>query len=279
VSPGLVNPADLAMVSAMIFLAKLERRFGWLSFPGFLRYFAILHVMVFVLQAFRPEVFELLEFDRDKILGGEIWRLVTCFFSISQFGGLSPMNIVFLYFGVMFSFMISDGLESVWGVFKTSLFYYTGALLILAVMFVLPLPLLPLAMFTSAFLAFATVLPKVEILLFFVLPVQVRWLGFLTGAGIVGSAFRIPELIPFLVPCYLFVYANYLIWAGIPALMRIGRHAKAARRRSQFKSVASAGGNSFHQCAHCNRTENSDPSLEFRVGPDGNEYCEEHLPK
>jgi hypothetical protein len=186
---------------------------------------------------------------------------------------------VFLYFGVMFSFMISDGLEAVWGVFKTSLFYYIGAILILAVMFVFPLPLLPLAMFTSAFLAFATVLPKVEILLFFILPVQVRWLGILTGAGIVASAFRIPELIPFLVPCYLFVYANYLIWAGIPALIRMGGLAKAARRRSQFKSLSSPGQDSFHTCAHCDRTEHSDPALEFRVGPDGREYCEEHLPK
>lgn len=267
------------MVSAMISLAKLERRFGWLSFPGFLRYFAILHVMVFIVQAFQPGVFEMLVFDREKILGGEVWRVVTCFFAISKYGALTALNVVFLYFGVMFSFMISDGLEAMWGVFKTSLFYYTGAILILAVMFVFPLPLLPLAMFTSAFLAFATVLPTVEILMFFVLPVQVRWLGILTGAGIVGSAFRIPELIPFLVPSYLFVYANYLIWAGIPALLRMGRVAKAAQRRSQFKSVASSGGDSFHTCVHCERTEVSDPSLEFRVGPDGREYCEEHLPK
>lgn len=266
------------MVCRMISFEKLERRFGWLSFPGFLRYYAILHVLVFILQAFRPEgeVFQMLTFDLGKILSGEVWRLVTCFFAFSQYGGISPLNIVFLYFGVMFSFMISDGLESVWGVFKTSLFYYTGAILILAVMMVFPVPMLPLAIFTSSMLAFATVLPRVEILMFFVLPVQIRWLGFLTGAGIVFNAFRIPQLIPFLVPCYLFVYANYLIWAGIPALRRTARVAKAARRRSQFKPV---GGDSFHTCAHCDRTEVSDPALEFRVGPDGREYCEEHLPK
>lgn len=266
------------MVSAMLSFDKLERRFGWLSFPGFLRYYAILHVMVFFLQAFRPEVFELLIFDKEKILGGEVWRVVTCFFSFSRFGGFSPINLVFLYFAVMFSFMISDGLEAVWGVFKASLFYYTGAVLILAVMFVFPNPGLPLALFTSAFLAFATVLPTVEILMFFILPVQIRWLGFLTGAGIIFSAFSKPALIPYLVPCYLVVYANYLIWAGIPALRRVGRVAKAAKRRSQFKAMSVTGQESFHTCAQCDRTEISHPALHFRVGPDGREYCEEHLP-
>ena len=266
------------MVSAMLSFEKLERRFGWLSFPGFLRYYAILHVMVFLLQAFRPDVFEVLMFDRARILGGEVWRVVTCFFAFSRFGGFSPINMVFLYFAVMFSFMISDGLEAVWGVFKTTLFYYTGAILILAVMFVFPVPTLPLALFTSAFLAFATVLPTVEILMFFILPVQIRWLGLLTGVGILFSALRVPSLIPYLLPCYLVVYANYLLWAGIPALRNLGRVAKAAQRRSQFKAVSMPGQESFHTCANCHRTEISDPSLEFRVGPDGKEYCDEHLP-
>lgn len=263
----------------MISFEKLERRLGWLSFPGLLRYYALIHVLVFVLQIFKPDLFLTLLFDSSKIQSGEVWRVVTCFFAVSRYGALTPMNVLFLYFGVRFAFMISDGLEAVWGVFKTSLFCWVGAILILAAMTVIPWPLLPLAIFTSAFLAFATVLPTVEILMFFVLPVQIRWLGWMTGIGIVFSAFRIPELIPIMVPLYLAAYANYLIWAGIPALMRLGRVAKAAKRRSQFQSASASGRDSFHNCVHCERTEISDPSLEFRVGPDGREYCEEHLPK
>jgi hypothetical protein len=54
----------------MTIFDRMERRFGWLSFPGFLRYYALFHVLVFVLQYIRPDIGEVLEFDRAKILSG-----------------------------------------------------------------------------------------------------------------------------------------------------------------------------------------------------------------
>jgi hypothetical protein len=45
------------------------------------------------------------------------------------------------------------------------------------------------------------------------------------------------------------------------------------RRQNTAKESA------FHACAHCQRSDLSDPTLEFRVGADGREYCTEHLPK
>lgn len=62
---------------------RMERRLGWLTFPGLLRYYALLHVLVFAVSLFRPDLTELLDFDRGKILSGEVWRVVTGFSLIS----------------------------------------------------------------------------------------------------------------------------------------------------------------------------------------------------
>jgi len=34
----------------------------------------------------------------------------------------------------------------------------------------------------------------------------------------------------------------------------------------------------MHCCVVCKRTDLTHPALDFRVGLDGHDYCEEHLP-
>lgn len=71
---------------------RLERRFGWLAFPGFLRYYALFNVLVFVLQIIRPDIGHFFEFDRAKIFSREFWRVATMFFVGSQFGTFIPVS-------------------------------------------------------------------------------------------------------------------------------------------------------------------------------------------
>ncbi len=253
-----------------------ERRIGWISFPGFLRYYAILHVLVFVLQIFRPDIGAMMDFDLAAILSGEVWRLFTCFFAASQFGTLSPLSLVFLLCAVNFMFMVSDGLEAEWGSFKTSIFCYAGMLSILAAYLILPyqIPYGGLMLYGAAFLAFATLFPKVEILLFFVIPVRIGILGIVQAAAMLVTCLGSPALFPF----YLIAFLNYFLWAGIPALRGTKRAVDSARRRRRFNAAKLPDTEAFHTCQTCGRTDASNPSLEFRVGQDGNEYCEEHLP-
>lgn len=261
----------------MSFFDRLERRWGGIAFPGFLRYYALMHVLVFVVQVLRPDVGEMLEFDRAKILSGEVWRVVTMFFASSQFGRVSPMALLFLYFAVMFVFMISDGLENAWGSFKASLFYYTGMLLVVVMNFIYPdaIPGSGTILYGAAFLAFATLFPRVEILLFFILPVQVRFLGMIAGGMVLLTAIGQPWLLPF----YLVGYANYFIWAGIPALRGTARVIEAGKRKKRFNASKLPASEAFHTCAVCAKTDVSDPHLEFRIGKNGEEYCAEHLPE
>jgi hypothetical protein len=261
----------------MISFGQLERRFGWLSFPGFLRYYALLHALVYVLQLVRPDIGVLLEFDRAKIFSGEVWRVVTFMFSSSGFQGVGLLGAVFFYFMVRIAFMMSDALEEVWGVFKTSIFYYCGILGLIIGNFLIPyvMPGSGFLIYGSAFFAFATLFPRIEFLMFFILPVQVRFLGWLQAVFLLLGVLGNWMLLPF----FLLAYANYVIWSGIPALRGRVRMVESAQRKKRFNAANDPEGDAFHNCVKCDRTDVTDPGLEFRVGSDGSEYCTEHLPE
>ena len=259
----------------MQFMDKWERKLGWLSFPGLLRYYALFHVMVFLLQFINPQIGVILGFDRGKILSGEVWRLVTFLFADSGFKGMSAFSMLFLFFMVMIAFMMSDALEGAWGVFRTSLFYYAGFIGLLAANFLYtsPMPGSGFFIYTSAFFAFATLFPKMEFLMFFIIPVQVRWLAILIGVFLVIGLFSQPWYIGFLI----LGFGNYILWAAIPALRGQARVIESAGRRKKFDKNKLPEEATFHRCAACGETELSDPDLEFRMAEDGKEYCEDHL--
>jgi hypothetical protein len=248
---------------------------GWMSFPGLLRYYALFHVMVFLLQIVRPDIGQVLEFDRAKILSGELWRLVTFLFATSGSGGMGALTLLFLFFMVMIAFMISDGLEQAWGVFRTTVFYYAGFLGLLAANFLYshPMPGSGFFIYTSAFFAFATLFPRVELMIMFILPIQIRWLAVVLGGFVLLSVVTQPWYVGFV----LLGFGNYLLWAAIPAWKGRALVVESTQRRKKFGKHQASPEEAFHECAACGRTEVSDPELHFRMAEDGREYCEEHL--
>jgi len=261
----------------MISLGQLERRLGWLAFPGFLRFYALFQALVYLLQWVSPDIGRMLDFDRGRILGGEVWRVVTFLFSAATLFSTRMMGMLAMVFLVMISFMMSNALEDAWGVFKTTLFMLLGMVGLIVANFLMPqvMPYCGLLLYGSAFFAFATLYPKVEFLLFLILPVQVRFLAWIQAAGLVLAMLSDLRLVPF----FLLGYGNYLIFAGIPALRGTARVMEAAHRRKIFGSAKAVETVAFHSCEQCDRTEITDPGLEFRVGSDGNEYCADHLPQ
>lgn len=259
----------------MQFMDKWERKLGWMSFPGLLRYYALFHVMVFLLQFFNPYIGTILEFDRAKIMSGEVWRVVTFLFADSGFKGLGAFSMLFLFFMVMIAFMMSDALEGAWGAFRTSLFHYTAfaGLLIANFIYAEPMAGSGFFIYSSAFFAFATLFPKHEFLMFLIIPVQVRWIAMLLGGLLVIGSLGQPWYLGYL----LLAFGNYLLWAGIPALRGQARVIESAGRKRKFEKAKAGDDESFHRCEKCGRTEVSDPELEFRMSEDGKEYCEDHL--
>lgn len=261
----------------MISIDRLERRFGWLAFPAFLRYYALFHVLAYGLHLFRPDMAALMEFDRAKIAAGQVWRVVTFLFGSSASVGSGALGVLAMVFLVLVAFMINDALEDAWGVFRTSLYHYTSMLGLVAANFLLPgvMEGSGYLFYGAAFFAFATLYPRVEFLLLMFLPIQVRWLALIQALGLIFGCFGDWRMVPFLILAHL----GYLGFAGVPALLAMRAQRGAMARVVPMRRRAAPEVEAFHECSVCGCTEHTEPEAEFRMGHDGREYCDDHLPK
>lgn len=265
------------MLGPMSLLDRLERRFGRLSFPGFLRYYALFHLLVFSMQLFRPDIGDLLDFNRDKIFAGEVWRMVTFLFASSGNIGLHPIWILFFFFLIRIMMMINDALEEEWGVFKTSMFHYFAIVGLLAGNFVMPvvMPFSGFIIYGAAFFAFATIHPRVVWHLFLVIPVEVRFIAMFKAFFLVLTILGDPRVVPFL----LLGYGNYLLWVVVPMWKSRAGTAGQKPFGKKLKHGFGEDEEPFHKCVACHRNDVMDPEREFRVGEDGEEYCDLCLEK
>ena len=260
----------------MRWLTSIEDRLHWVAFPGLFKYLTFLGVIIFAWQWVDPTVVERISFDREKIMSGEIWRILTFAFAPTGTNGFTPLGALFLFFAVMIAFLINDSLEPVWGPTRTTLYILTvwvGLVIGMAVFDPGPMPA-GSYIYTAMFLAFATYFPDYEFRLFFILPVKVRYLGWLALIMMAYTAFVAPVMLCVIIPTLI----PYMLWV-LPAEIR-GKASmvKAAKRRQKFTLSKRSAAEAFHTCATCKRTEHDDEDLEFRVMYDGTEYCVDHLP-
>ncbi|MEM9238018.1 MAG: hypothetical protein AAGB14_14695, partial [Verrucomicrobiota bacterium] len=261
----------------MRWLNSLENRLQWVAFPGLFKYLTMLGVVIFAWQWIDPTVVERIAFDRDKILSGEVWRIISFAFAPAGTFSISIFGVLFLFFAVMIAFLINDSLEEVWGPTRTTLYLLTAIVGLTIGMFLFDPGTLPAGryIYSSMFLAFATYFPNYEFRLFFILPVKVRYLGWLTLALMILSGLLSPVMLCVVIPTLI----PYALWV-LPAELRgQAALAKAAKRRQEFTLSQLPEHSAFHRCAVCNKTEHDDPDIEFRTMADGTEYCVECLPE
>lgn len=256
-------------------LNALERKAPWLAIPGLIRGIAAFMLVTWFLDASQTFPLGAWLFDANAIWAGQIWRLVT-FLAVPVSG-----NPFLLLFELMILVMTADGLEEAWGTWRLTVYYLVGVLGTIAVGFLLPgMPLGSYFLNLSLFFGFATIYPEFEILIFFVLPVKMKWLAMLSAAGVIWVilfwplVFKIAAIVAFL---------NYLLFFGPAAITAVRRGASAYKRQREFSSnMGAVPGQARHTCVICNRTELSNPELEFRYCScpacgDGKAFCVEHL--
>ena len=165
-------------------------RFG---IPNLMLVIVVGNVLVWLMDQFSYGVSlsALLAFSPYYILHGQIWRIITFVFV--------PLdsNLFFLAVSLYFYYMIGSVLEREWGTAKFNVFYGLGILLNVVVGFLLYavtaplypshlLPLLTTASMTyvnlSLFFAFATLYPNMQVLLFFIIPIKIKWLAWIDAA-------------------------------------------------------------------------------------------------
>ena len=129
---------------------------------------------------------------------------------------------------------------------------------------------------TSLFFAFATLFPNFPILLFFIIPVRVKWIALISFA-LVLLEFISGDL--FTKAAVVVSFANYLIFFGPEWIRQWREQGRTTKRRQQFQvAQKNEAEETLHRCKICGSTEVSSPEKEFRVAADGEEYCTVHLP-
>jgi membrane associated rhomboid family serine protease len=160
-------------------LDNLERRFGAWAIPQFPLFIVMANGLIYILAQVRPDFLLRLLLDPVAIRQGEIWRIFTFLFVPPMMGPL------WMVFWLLLLYQFSQALEQEWGEFRFCLFYAIGALAtIVAALWIVGDTLSNVPLNTTLFLAFATLFPNFELLLFFILPVKVKYLALLTWIGL-----------------------------------------------------------------------------------------------
>ena len=226
-----------------------------------------------------------LEFSLRLILRGQVWRLVT-FVLVPTGGGFWFLVSMYFYY------FIGSTLEREWGAGKFTLHYVCGMLLSVLCGFVIyfamgkryDVSLTADYINMALFFSFATLYPDNMVLLFFIIPIKMKWLAIVDAAYFL---FRIvSDPFPYnLLP--LVAIVNYLLFCGGWLFDYIGpsrvrqrrktvnfqRAARRVQREQQTRGYR-------YQCAVCGRTDADHPELEFRYCSRCAGYhcfCQDHI--
>ena len=279
-------------------LERFCRKHPRLGIPGLMKYIVIGNILVYILDMFGIggvyAASNLLAFSPSGILHGEVWRLITFVF-VPYVSGRSLGSFFWLAVMLYFYYFIGTTLEREWGTTKFTVFYVFGIILNIIVGFLVGGATMNYVNL-SMFFAFATLFPDTQVLLFFIIPVKIKWLAWIDAAFFAYSIIRL--LIsghPLLALLPVVAILNYLLFFASD----IGGTLGYWKQRAGFKTGKSSGPkvinfnnaktktrakaskeNYLHKCAVCGKTDVSDPNMEFRYCSRCNGYycyCADHI--
>lgn len=222
-------------------------------------------------------------FSPYHILHGQVWRLVS-FALIPNSSGFFALLMFYFYY------MIGSTLEQQWGTPKFNIYFFSGILLTIIYGFVLyfitgiSYSINAEFIYLSMFFSFATLYPDMQVLLFFFIPLKIKWLA------IVDAVFFILEIFSLRFPFNLLpvvAVLNYLVFCG-GWLFDYFRPARARQRtqtvnfKNEMRRINREQKNRPYtrKCSVCGRTDTDYPELEFRYCSRCQGYhcfCIEHI--
>ncbi|MBR3397705.1 MAG: hypothetical protein IKG70_07690 [Lachnospiraceae bacterium] len=278
----------------MRLLYKMRQRFGRFAVRGLTRYiiatYIIGYLITFLSSAMRTDILGMLTLVPSSILQGEIWRIFT--WILTPPGSLSFFTVIMLFV----YYQLGSVLERVWGDYFYNLFIFFGLICTVIGAFILHfagfgdyITYFNGVMFStyyvslSIFLGFAFTFPEQQMLLFFIIPIKIKYL----------AAFDVAYLVYSIVRSRSWFTAVQIICSLAPVIILLILHFSAKKQpkahrtaQQEFKKAMSRGQaenrkkTSIHKCYICGQTEADNPNLEFRYCSKctGNkEYCSNHL--
>ena len=284
-------------------MKNLRRRFNRFCFehrnkgiPNLMLYIslgcALVYLMTQITQS--PLLYSLLVFDRQAILHGQIWRLIS--YPLTFYSS----NLLLMAVALFCYYSIGRAMENIWGTLRFNLFYFCGIIMmdIWCMIFGGQADVTYLNL--SLFLSYATMFPDAQFLLFFIIPVKAWLFALFDLLLVLYGLFVYPFPLNFFSVISL---ANYFLFFGkdvlnvIPAAWRTNarrlfKKKSYAPKQDRPKVVPFPQAGSYeattakpqapytHKCTVCERTDVSNPELEFRYCSRCNGYhcyCEEHI--
>lgn len=310
-------------------LNNLERKIGKYAIPNLMNYlvggYAIGYLLLMIQSVTGWQFLNLMTLEPYYIIHGiQLWRLITWVL-------IPPsMSIWFVIAVALCYWPLGRTLEQTWGTFRFNLYVFGGIIFTIIGAFVeyailaglgIDRPGLGSGISTyyinlTLFLAFAVCFPNMQMLLYFIIPVRMKWLAILYAVFVAFDFFQsgwtnkiliLSSVLNFLI----FYFATRDYKSISPGEMRRkaawknatkgfadfsgssdrtggggaqGSWTRSAASHGSEKAYSQASGGSGvisrHKCAICGRTELTNPELEFRFCSkcNGNyEYCNDHL--
>ncbi len=275
-----------------------------MGIPNLMFYIAMGTAIVYVMgtMAQNYSLYYLLCFDRNLILQGQVWRLIT--YPLTY--GTGNSSVLLIAISLFCYYSIGRAIENIWGTLRFNLFYLTGILMmdIYCMLFGGQANVTYLNL--SLFLSYATMFPDTHFLMFFIIPVK-AWVFALFDIGITIYDVLVMSIPVFYFPYNLFplvALGNYWLFFGkdvlnvIPMSWRANTRRRFRRGKSKVirtegpkvipfpsagsyeASVATPKAPYTHCCTICGKTDVSHPDLEFRYCSRCKGYhcyCEEHI--
>lgn len=285
-------------------MSKFEKRFGKYAIQNLSLMLILCYAVGFVIQMISPNFLSYLTLNPYEILfRGQVWRLITWIIVPPSGNNLFTILIMLLFY-----YSIGTSLERTWGAYRYNVYLFSGMLFTIVGSFLAmgvgylfmddAIKTLQLSrqyfwmgsMFFSTyyinmsiFLAYSITFPEAQVLLMFIIPIKVKWMGIAYGV-LLGVQFIMGAGDPFLNIFYRFAVGasmlNFVVF-WIFSKNRMHMTPKQMKRRQQYKQEVKKNSKvTRHKCAICGMSEDDDPSLEFRFCSkcNGNyEYCQHHL--
>lgn len=175
----------------MKWIYKLEYKYGRRAIENLMYYIVGGMAVVFIMEILLvstgriSSLSGLLSFDRDLILQGQVWRIISFIF-------LPPnSSTLFMVFALYLYYMIGTSLEHTWGSFRFNVYYFMGVICTIICGFITG-HTTNVYLNMSLFFAFAVLFPDYKLMLFFVLPIKIKYLALLDAVFFVISLITVP---------------------------------------------------------------------------------------
>lgn len=280
----------------------LRRKLEKYAIPNLTLYLIICYGIGYLMQYLVPAGYQYLMLDPFLVLKGQVWRLVTWILIPPD-----SSNIFFVLITLYLYYSLGGLLERIWGTYKYNVYLFSGLLFTILGAFVLcgysvlmgAQPTMYTGLYLlnngsavyfgqfstyyinmSIFLACAASIPDVQVLLMFIFPIKVKWLGIVYGIILLVNCIQ-GGIVTWIV--VIFSLLNFLVFflrSKGKMHLSVGQIKRQQEFHQKMRSAGQTKGITRHKCAVCGRTELDGDDLEFRFCSkcNGNyEYCQYHL--